>query len=160
MKYVGISIWCLLLLAVSAFCGFGFLATFEPLENPAEGIVFRIGYGVIGSAAILGIVLLIVRACRLQNTPDSAAESATGGRGPEGASTILVLGILGLVVCQILGVVAWVQGNTYMQRCKEMGVEPEDTAVAGRICGIVASVLMIVSLAMVVVYLAGLSGNL
>jgi hypothetical protein len=77
MKYVGISIWCLLLLAVSAFCGFGFLATFEPLENPAAGIVFRIGYGVIGSAAILGIVLLIVRACRLQTTPDSVAESAT-----------------------------------------------------------------------------------
>jgi hypothetical protein len=77
MKHVGISIRCLLLLAVSAFCGFGFLATFEPLENPAAGIVFRIGYGVIGSAAILGIVLLIVRACRLQNTPDSVAESAT-----------------------------------------------------------------------------------
>ena len=77
MKYVGISILCLLLLAVSAFCGFGFLATFEPLENPAAGIVFRIGYGVIGSAAILGIVLLIVRACRIQNTSDSVAESAT-----------------------------------------------------------------------------------
>ena len=77
MKYVGISIRCLLLLAVMAFCGFGFLATFEPLENPAAGIMFRIGYGVIGSAAILGIVLLIVRACRLHKTPGAAAESAT-----------------------------------------------------------------------------------
>ena len=77
MKYIGISILCMLLLAVSAFCGFGFLATFEPLENPAAGIVFRIGYGVIGSAAILVIVLLIARACRLHKTPDAAAESAT-----------------------------------------------------------------------------------
>ena len=77
MKYVGISILCLLLLAISAFCGFGFLATFEPLENPATGIVFRIGYGVIGSAAILGVVLLIVGACRLRKTPGAEAESAT-----------------------------------------------------------------------------------
>jgi hypothetical protein len=61
MKYVGISSLCLLLLAVSGFCGFGFLATFEPLENPATGIVFRIGYSVIGLSAILGIVLLIRR---------------------------------------------------------------------------------------------------
>ena len=76
MKYIGISILCILLLAVSAFCGFGFLATFEPLENPAAGIVFRIGYGVIGSAAILAIVLLIVRACRLHKRPVAAAESA------------------------------------------------------------------------------------
>jgi uncharacterized membrane protein YuzA (DUF378 family) len=76
LKYVGISILCLLLLAVSAFCVFGFLATFEPLENPAAGMVFRIGYGVIGLSAILGFVLLIVRACRLQNTPDEEAESA------------------------------------------------------------------------------------
>jgi hypothetical protein len=75
MKYVGISIRCLLLLAVSAFCGFGFLATFEPLGNPAAGIVFRIGYGVIGSAAILGIVLLVARAWRLHKTPGAAAES-------------------------------------------------------------------------------------
>ena len=64
MKYIGISILCMLLLAVSAFCGFGFLATFEPLENPAAGIVFRIGYGVIGLSATLGIVLLIARAGR------------------------------------------------------------------------------------------------
>ena len=76
MKYIGISILCMLLLAVSAFCGFGFLATFEPLENPAAGIVFRIGYGVIGSTAILAIVLLIVRACRLHKRPVAAAESA------------------------------------------------------------------------------------
>lgn len=71
---------------------------------------------------------------------------SSGGRGPEGASTILVLGILGLVVCQILGIVAWVQGNTYMKRCKEMGVEPEGSAVAGRICGMIASILLIVVL--------------
>ena len=77
MKHVVISILCLLLLVVSAFCGFGFLATFEPLKNPATGIVFRIGYGVFGLSAILGIVLLIRRGCRIQTTPDEEAESDT-----------------------------------------------------------------------------------
>ncbi len=77
MKHVGTSVLCLLLLAVSAFCGFGFLATFEPLDNPASGMAFRIGYGVVGLSAILGIVLLIMRGCRLQNAPDEEAEPAT-----------------------------------------------------------------------------------
>ena len=69
-----------------------------------------------------------------------------GGRGPEGASTILVLGILGLLICAPLGIAAWIQGNTYMKRCKEIGVEPEGSAVAGRICGMIASILMLVIL--------------
>ena len=69
-----------------------------------------------------------------------------GGRGPEGASTILVLGILGLLICAPLGIAAWIQGNTYMKRCKEIGVEPEGSAVAGRICGMIASILMLVGM--------------
>ena len=69
-----------------------------------------------------------------------------GGRGPEGASTILVLGILGLVICAPLGIAAWIQGNTYIRRCREIGVEPEGSAVAGRICGMIASILMLVIL--------------
>ena len=69
-----------------------------------------------------------------------------GGRGPEGASLILVLGILGLLICAPLGIAAWIQGNTYMKRCKEIGVEPEGSAVAGRICGMIASILMLVVL--------------
>ena len=71
-----------------------------------------------------------------------------GGRAPDNGSTILVLGILGLMVCQPLGVVAWIQGNSYLQRCREIGVEPDGQAVAGRICGIVATVLMALSLLM------------
>ena len=33
-----------------------------------------------------------------------------------------------------------------MKRCKEIGVEPEGSAVAGRICGMIASILMLVGL--------------
>ena len=65
---------------------------------------------------------------------------------PEGATTILVMGILGLILCPILGIIAWLQGNSYLESCRTAGVEPEGTAVAGRICGIIATVLMILSI--------------
>lgn len=64
---------------------------------------------------------------------------------PEGGSTIFVLGLLGLLLCQILGIIAWVQGNTYMAKCRNMGVEPDGLAVAGRILGIISTILLIIS---------------
>ena len=47
----------ILLLAIAAFCGFGFLATFEPLEGTAP-IVLRIIYGVVILACLAQIVRL------------------------------------------------------------------------------------------------------
>lgn len=80
-------------------------------------------------------------------------------RHPDGASTILVMGILGLVVCAPLGIFAWVQGNTYMAQCERMGVRPEDTAVAGRICGMIAGILMLIGVAIFAfVFCAGAGG--
>ncbi len=46
----------LLLLAVAAFCVFGFLATFEPTDN---ALAFRIGYTVIGVGCLVGAGVLI-----------------------------------------------------------------------------------------------------
>ena len=68
---------------------------------------------------------------------------------PEGAVTVFVLGLLGLLLCQILGIAAWVMGNTYMAKCREMSVEPEGLAVAGRILGIIATCLMILGIVIV-----------
>lgn len=65
---------------------------------------------------------------------------------PEGATTVFVLGLLGLLVCGILGIFAWIQGNDYMKRCQAMGVEPEGLAVAGRVMGMIATILIIVGL--------------
>jgi hypothetical protein len=52
----------LLLLAIAAFCGFGFLATFEPTDNVAQFMAFRIGYIVIGLGCLVGVGFLIVNA--------------------------------------------------------------------------------------------------
>ncbi len=59
---------------------------------------------------------------------------------------ILVFGILGLVMCQVFGIAAWVMGNNYMRRCRELGIEPESSAVAGRVCGIISGVMLILGL--------------
>lgn len=67
---------------------------------------------------------------------------------------IFVLGLLGLLVCAILGIFAWIQGNDYMKRCQAMGVEPEGLAVAGRILGMIATILLIVGLVAVLGMLA------
>ena len=52
------------LLAVAAFCVFGFLATFEPTNNPGQFMAFRIGYSVIGLGCLVGVILLFVSALR------------------------------------------------------------------------------------------------
>ena len=63
---------------------------------------------------------------------------------PQG-TTILVLGILGLVFCQILGVVAWVMGNNAL---REIDANPaaysnRSNVAVGRMLGIISTVLIL-----------------
>ena len=64
------------------------------------------------------------------------------------ATTILVLGILSLVCCSPLGIVALVMGNNEIRAIEEGRRPPENrgTANAGRICGIIALVLLALGL--------------
>lgn len=64
------------------------------------------------------------------------------------ATTVLVLGILSLVLCQVLGPIAWVMGNNELAGI-DAGLRPPQnrgTAQAGRILGIISTVLMIVGI--------------
>jgi hypothetical protein len=47
----------LVLLAVSVFCVFGFIATFEPLDASTQ-LAWRAIYGLVGLACLGGIVIL------------------------------------------------------------------------------------------------------
>ena len=60
------------------------------------------------------------------------------------ASTALVLSIIGLVCCQVLGIIAWVMANNELKGIKEGRRNPdnEGTASAARIIGIVTTVLL------------------
>lgn len=80
---------------------------------------------------------------------------AYGVEHPQG-TTVLVLGILSLVVCGVLGPFAWSMGNRAL---REIDAAPpgyfrnRGNVSAGRICGIVATILLIVSVVVIVVFL-------
>ncbi|HEX3085568.1 MAG TPA: hypothetical protein VHP99_13645 [Pyrinomonadaceae bacterium] len=65
-------------------------------------------------------------------------------RGP----IILAFGILGLVVCQLFGVAAWVMGNSDLEEMNRGYMDPtgRDLTTTGRILGMVATGLLITSL--------------
>jgi len=69
-------------------------------------------------------------------------------------NAILALGICSLVLCALLGPIAWAMGNDEIRRIR-MGLTPADAetaTAAGRICGIVATaILFLLMLALVVV---------
>ena len=67
---------------------------------------------------------------------------------PHRGTLILVFGILGLVVCAPFGIAAWVMGNGDL---KEMDAGTMDASGrpltnAGRICGMIATILLAVGL--------------
>ena len=73
------------------------------------------------------------------------------------ATTALVLGILGLVICGILAPFAWSMGNKELAAI-DAGLRPPEnrgTANAGRILGIIGSVLLLVGLVILVLLIVG-----
>ena len=63
---------------------------------------------------------------------------------PHRGTLVLVLGILSLIVCQPLGIAAWVMGNGDLAAMNAGTMDPSgrSTTEAGRILGIIATVLM------------------
>ncbi len=67
---------------------------------------------------------------------------------PHRGAVVLVLGILGIVVCFILGIVAWVMGKNDLQEMDRGVMDPAGRGLtqAGKICGIVSVVIQLVGL--------------
>ncbi len=61
MKRLAAAFAAQMLLVVVVFCGFGFLATFEPTDN---ALAFRVGYVVIGIGCLAAAILLTANAVR------------------------------------------------------------------------------------------------
>lgn len=87
--------------------------------------------------------------------PQPSPYGGYGGYGPTGvpwgpppdhpqATTSLVLGILGLVLCQVLSPFAWVTGGRTVREIDASGgrLGGRSNANAGRICGIVGTVIL------------------
>ena len=86
---------------------------------------------------------------------------ATMPTKPHRGGAILALGIIGIVLCFITGIVAWVMGSNDL---KEMDAGTRDRTgysltKAGMICGIIGVVLSVLSIFWVI-FVVGLSGFL
>lgn len=81
--------------------------------------------------------------------------AAAVGLQPHRGMVILILGILGLVMCGVVGIFAWVMGNEDLRKMNDGIMDPagRDMTKAGRICGMIATILMIVTAAVVMVAL-------
>ena len=80
---------------------------------------------------------------------------------PHRGTLILILGILGLVVCGPCGIAAWIMGNGDLKEIDAGTMDPtgRSTTNAGRICGIIATILMILAvLAFIAIFALGLLG--
>jgi len=80
-----------------------------------------------------------------QGTPQEQVQEGTAGMLPHRGGAILALGIIGIVVCFITGIIAWVMGSNDL---KEMDAGRRDPAgysltKAGMICGIISVVLFV-----------------
>ncbi len=62
------------------------------------------------------------------------------------ATTVLILGILGLTVCLFCAPVAWIMGNGYVKACQAAGVPPQSSGTTGRLLGIIGTVLLVLAL--------------
>ena len=64
---------------------------------------------------------------------------------PSRSGTVLTLGILSLVLCHVLGPIAWSMGNEELRRI-DGGQAPElnrGSVTAGRICGIIGTAMLV-----------------
>jgi hypothetical protein len=73
----------------------------------------------------------------------------------------LVFGILGLVFCQLFGVAAWVMGNQDLREMDAgwMDSSGRDLTNAGRICGMIATALLIIPAIFIVLMLVSFAAR-
>lgn len=67
---------------------------------------------------------------------------------PHRATLVLVLGVLSLILCQPLGIVAWLLGAADLKQMAAGAMDPsgKDLTNIGRILGIIATVLFVLAI--------------
>jgi len=74
---------------------------------------------------------------------------------PHRGAIILAFGILGLVVCQLFGVAAWVMGDSDLKEMRRGYMDPSgrELTQTGRILGMVATALMAIPVVFLLFFL-------
>jgi len=73
-------------------------------------------------------------------------------------AAVLVLGILGVVLCGLLAPVAWSMGQNYENQCRSLGVQPDGSGAAGKILGMVGTILLGVGILLAMVLGVAVTG--
>ena len=75
---------------------------------------------------------------------------------PHRGTLILVLGILSLIVCGFLGIPAWIMGTSDLKEIDSGTMDPSGRSAtnAGRICGMIGTILLIVGVGVVIALFA------
>jgi hypothetical protein len=79
---------------------------------------------------------------------------------PHRGTLILVFGILGLVICLPLGIAAWIMGSGDLKQIDAGTMDPSGRSMtsAGKIIGMIATILWIIGIVAGVVMAIGLVG--
>jgi len=74
---------------------------------------------------------------------------------PHRGGVILALGIIGIICCFICGIIAWVLGNNDLKEMDAGRMDPSGRGLtqAGKICGMVSVILLIVGLVMTLIWM-------
>ena len=86
-----------------------------------------------------------------------------GQLAPHRGVAVLVLGILGLVLCVICGIIAWVMGNNDIREMEAGRMDPAGMGLtkAGKICGMVGVILNLVVLGFwILLFVLGAAGSM
>lgn len=82
---------------------------------------------------------------------------------PHRGTMILVLGILGIVLCLICGIIAWVMGSADLREMQAGRMDPngEGLTKAGKICGMIGCILQGLAIAfyLVIIVIAIIAGG-
>src|SRR5579862_7956029 len=75
---------------------------------------------------------------------------------PHRGTLILVFGIVSLVVCAPLGIAAWIMGSNDLREMDKGAMDPagRGNTSAGRICGIIGTVLLVLQVLIAIGFVA------
>lgn len=75
---------------------------------------------------------------------------------PHRGTLVLVLGILSLVICAPLGIFAWIMGGGDLKQMDAGAMDPNGRSLtsAGRICGIIGTLLLALGVLFAIVMMA------
>jgi len=74
---------------------------------------------------------------------------------PHRGALVLVLGILSIVLCQLLGPFAWIMGKGDLAKMDagQMDAEGRGLTQAGKICGMIGTILLCLSVVLTLLYI-------